>query len=641
MGTILKTLLPVLLLALLSLSTLCTTSQAKEDPQLKECRRQCSQRPGQQREQCEQRCWEQHQQREQGREREREREQEDNPYGKAEKHLEQCRRQCEETQYGGRQLQQCKQQCQQTYEQEKQRSQGREGERGWEQERESSSDKDPQERIRQCKKECREQHGERQARWQCEQRCEQRERGREHGGRDLNPRRWEEEEEGEERQNPYVFKREHFKHKLRTEHGNVRVLTNFAKRSKLLLGIANYRIVLLELNPRTFVLPNHWDADDICYVVKGRGTVTVLKKEEKQSHSIRQGDIMKVDSGSVVYVINSDSRDKLIIAKLVNPVSTPGKFETFFGAGGENPESFYRSFSDEVLEAAFNTERERIERVFGKQRRGPIVRASEEQIRSMTRETSEGGHHWPFGEGGRFGESRGPFNILRKRPTYSNQFGQLHEADANDYRPLEELDVKINLANISSGSMEAPTYNSRSTMIAVVVGGRGWVEIVCPHLGKQSETGTGRSRGRYGDNEDDDDDDDDDDDESGQHGQKGQRYRTIRAKLSPGTVFVVPAGHPFAKIASRDENIQIMCFNVPAEKNERVFLAGRNNVMSKMEREAKELAFDTSAREVDELFNSQREEAFMPGPESRRSPRGGPSERHGFIESILEAAAGM
>lgn len=59
----------------------------------------------------------------------------------------------------------------------------------------------------------------------------------------------------------------------------------------------------------------------------GRGTVTVLKKEEKESHDIRQGDIMKVDAGSVVYVINSDSREKLIIAKLVNPVSTPGKFE--------------------------------------------------------------------------------------------------------------------------------------------------------------------------------------------------------------------------------------------------------------------------------------------------------------------------
>lgn len=53
----------------------------------------------------------------------------------------------------------------------------------------------------------------------------------------------------------------------------------------------------------------------------------MLKKEEKQSNQIRQGDIMKLDAGSVVYVINSDSREKLIVAKLINPVFTPGKFE--------------------------------------------------------------------------------------------------------------------------------------------------------------------------------------------------------------------------------------------------------------------------------------------------------------------------
>lgn len=53
----------------------------------------------------------------------------------------------------------------------------------------------------------------------------------------------------------------------------------------------------------------------------------MLRKEEKESHEIRRGDIMKVDAGSIVYVINSDSREKLIIAKLVNPISTPGKFE--------------------------------------------------------------------------------------------------------------------------------------------------------------------------------------------------------------------------------------------------------------------------------------------------------------------------
>lgn len=113
--------------------------------------------------------------------------------------------------------------------------------------------------------------------------------------------------------------------------------------------------------------------------------------------------------------------------------------------------------------------------------------------------------------------------------------------------------------------MLAPFYNSRSTKIAVVVQGQGKVEIICPHLAKESETRTRRSRERYEEEEE---------EEQGQRTQQGQRYHTVRANLFPGTVFVVPAGHPNVEIASRDENLQIMCFETRAEKNQRVFLAG-------------------------------------------------------------------
>lgn len=260
----LRTLLPLLLLALLYLSTI---SEAKEDPQLRECQRACSQKPRQQREHCEQRCWEKYQEKGRERERERERELVDNPKGDAEKRYGQCRRRCEETQkYGEQQYKQCEQRCQQRYQQEKERSREQESERG------QDKEIDPRERVHRCKEKCREEHDETKARDECVEWCE--EIGvnrRERGERDINPRREEEEEESEQRggKNPYVFKREHFKQRLRTEHGNIRVLKNFLKQSKLLLGIANYRIAVVELNPRTFLLPNHWDADDICYVIKG------------------------------------------------------------------------------------------------------------------------------------------------------------------------------------------------------------------------------------------------------------------------------------------------------------------------------------------------------------------------------------
>jgi hypothetical protein len=43
--------------------------------------------------------------------------------------------------------------------------------------------------------------------------------------------------------------------------------------------------------------------------------------------------------------------------------------------------------------------------------------------------------------------------------------------------------------------------------------------------------------------------------------------------------------------------------------------------LRKLERDAKELAFATSAREVDAVFDAQKEEAFFPGPWARRQRR--------------------
>ncbi|XP_020086179.1 cupincin-like [Ananas comosus] len=582
---------------------------------------------------CEQRCEEKQRERESERERERGREVFfANPREvPAERRLEQCRRQCEEA--GGRrgeqQRHQCEQRCWERYREERQQEQQDAG----------VSDQDPQEKLQQCRRWCEERHqGDRRERRRCEEQCDEKyseERGRGRG----NPRREEEKEEEEEEEerggeNPYVFEPQSFKHRLRSEHGHFKVLKKFHKQSNLLIGIANYRLAILELNPQTFAMPNHWDADDICYVIKGRGTVTILRKEEnkeeRESHEINKGDIMQVPAGSIVYVINSDRREKLTVAKLLQPVSTPGRFEHFFGAGGKNPESFFSTFSNEVLEAAFNTPRDKLERIFGRQRKGAIIRATEEQIRAMSRHHSGEGGRWPFGES----VTKGPFNLLKKRPAYSNRHGQLYEADSNDYRPLKKLNVEVSFANLSSGSMIAPFYNTHATKIALVTEGRGYVELVCPHLAGQRWEGQGQREGQR---------DEEEGGKEGGRGQHGQRYQRVHAQVSPGTVFVIPPGHPAVEVASRDQNLQVICFEIRAENNQKVFLAGRNNILNKMEREAKELSFDASAREVDEVFNAQKEEVLLAGPEEwQRGGRGGKSEYGGRdMASIVEVVAGF
>jgi len=97
-----------------------------------------------------------------------------------------------------------------------------------------------------------------------------------------------------------------------------------------------------------------------------------------------------------------------------------------------------------------------------------------------------------------------------------------------------------------------PHYNSRSTVIVVVDEGKGEFELVGQRNENQQE-----QRGE------------DEEDEQEERSQQVQRYR---ARLSPGDVYVIPAGHPTVVSASSD--LSLLGFGINAENNQRNFLAG-------------------------------------------------------------------
>uniref|UniRef100_A0A0E0GRE6 Cupin type-1 domain-containing protein n=1 Tax=Oryza nivara TaxID=4536 RepID=A0A0E0GRE6_ORYNI len=488
-------------------------------------------------------------------------------------------------------------------------------------------DRPPYERAR-CVQECK------------DQQQQQQERRREHGGHDDDRRdrdrrgegSSEEEDEGRERgsrRRPYVFGRRSFRQVVRSDQGSVRLLPPFHQASSLLRGIKNYRVAVLEANPRSFVMPTHTDAHCICYVAQGEGVVAIIENGEKWSYAIRQGDVFVAPAGTINYLANTDGRRKLIISE------------------------------------------EKLEKLLGKQDKGVIIRASEEQVRELRRHASEGGHgpHWPLPP---FGESsRGPFNILEQRPRFANRHGRLYEADARSFHDLAEHDIRVAVVNITAvrllrrpramaardrGSMNAPFYNTRSVKVAYVLDGEGEAEIVCPHLsrggrgGESEERRRERGKGKWREEEEEEEEQQKGQEEEEEE-QVGQGYETIRARLSRGTVFVVPSGHPIVVTSSRDSTLQIVCFDVHANNNERMYLAGMNSVLKKLDPQAKELAFAASAREVDELLNAQQESAFLAGPEKsgrrgeesededrrrRRSHRGRGDEA---VETLLRMAA--
>ncbi|XP_048130226.1 vicilin Jug r 2.0101 [Rhodamnia argentea] len=562
-----------------------------------QCRRLCEPFKRREREQCWEQCEERERARERRRDREREREVDsgvwDPPADPS--RYERCEHACER-QAGGQQRQLCKFRCRQERERE-------------ERERPGGGDvnlslatttEDPQQQFRHCRRRCEQQHHREPQREQCRQECERQFREQRRGKRNPLEQEEEEEEMGEWRDNPYYFHSRMLRSRFRSEEGQIRVLERFDRRSDLLRGLKNYRLEIFEANPNTFVLPHHIDADCILVVLKGEGTITLVGQEKRESHHLERGDVIRVPAGTTVYFATGSGCDEqVLIAKLIQPANTPGKFEEFYPVGTENPESYYTVFSSEILESSLGTSIDQIGRLFGQQRQGVIIRASEEQLQALSEHRGKSKKKKGHG-------SNGPFNLLGQKPIYSNEFGRFFQASPEEFKQLQDSGVSVTFAEVNQGSIMVPHYNSKSMTVVLVVEGYGWFEMACPHLG--------RARRRWwsvGGREQ--------EEEEEQGG--GARYEKVTSLLSPGDVFVIPAGHPIAIAAEQDGNLSMVGFGINARENQRIFLAGKENMINQMDREAKELSFDIPAREVDRVFGNQEESYFVssqPQPRTKR-----------------------
>ncbi|CAM8893446.1 unnamed protein product [Rhodiola kirilowii] len=396
------------------------------------------------------------------------------------------------------------------------------------------------------------------------------------------------EQEPDTRHNPFFFPQRSLHTRYEKGEGEIRVLGKFAERSELLRGIENYRMGMLVANPNTFVLPHYIDAEAVLVVIKGNGVLTIVREGKRESFETETGDAIRVPAGSTIYWINKDSNEELRLASLFQPINSPDQHTEFFPTGGENPESVYSGFSSEILEAALQAPREEIKRIFGNQRDGVIIRANPVQIQTMTGKVSS--KHKD--------ESKWTINVLNQKPVHSNNFGQFFEVCADKFKQFKDMDVSIAFSNITQGGMMVPYFNTKATKLIMVIDGSGYYEMVIPNIESQRQ---------------------------GQRMEEGGRnngLQTVRSNLSPGDVFIMPAGHPMTIVASQNENLQLMSFGVHATNNERVFLVGKENIINQLDREAIELAFGIPAREVEQVFSNSNETYFMAGPQRGGQQRG-------------------
>lgn len=59
----------------------------------------------------------------------------------------------------------------------------------------------------------------------------------------------------------------------------------------------------------------------------GRAVLGLVRESETEKITLEPGDMIHIPAGTPLYIVNRDENEKLLLAMLHIPVSTPGKFE--------------------------------------------------------------------------------------------------------------------------------------------------------------------------------------------------------------------------------------------------------------------------------------------------------------------------
>ncbi|XP_020226628.1 beta-conglycinin beta subunit 1 [Cajanus cajan] len=443
------------------------------------------------------------------------------------------------------------------------------------------------------------------------ERMRQRERERERErAKEEKRRRREKEEQQEERGVSYPFhlSSRRFHTLFKNQYGHIRVLQRFDQRSTQLQNLRDYRVSEFTSKPNTLLLPHHVDADSLLVVLSGRAIIIFVNPDNRESYYLDRGYAQRIPAGTTFYLVNPDDKENLRVIKLVISVNKPGNFVNFFLSSSEDQQSYLQEFSENILEASFDTEFEEINRVlFGEkeqkqgeesQQEGVIVKLSKEQIRELS--VSE---HAKSSSRKTKSFEYEPFNLRSRNPVCSNKFGKLFEITPEKNLQLRDLDIFLNSVDINEGALFLPYYNSRATSILVINEGKAHVELV------------------------------------GLSEQQMQQEKTLEvhryvAELSENDIFVIPAAYPV--VINATSNLNFLAFGINAKNNQRNFLAGaKDNIISQIHRQVKDLAFQGSAQDVEKLLENQRESCFVNAqPHQKEEGKRG---RKGPLSPILGA----
>ncbi|XP_042383073.1 vicilin-like seed storage protein At2g18540 [Zingiber officinale] len=349
-----------------------------------------------------------------------------------------------------------------------------------------------------------------------------------------------------------------------------------------------YHLQFITMEPGSIFLPVLLRTDMAFYVHTGRGRVTFISQGgDEEEMDIVRGDVYRLEQGTTFYVKShpDPARERLRIHAIFD-TSEIDCYSALVGAYS-NVSDLVRGFDDGVLQMGFGVSAETVRDIKSAPTPPPIV------LSSGRNETEE--PNWKkeiigalFGVRGtsdflskkkKMSGSKA-FNFFKAKPDVQNANGWSTALTHKDLKALKGSHFAPFMVNLMRGSMMGPHWNPRATEVAIVIEGRGVVQLICPS------------------------------DASGKKIRAAARCQNTRFEVKKGDVFVVPRFHPMAQISYNNETLAFVGFSSSTKNNHPQFLTGKRSVLRTIGVDVLAAAFNVNSSVV-EGFLASRDESIM------------------------------
>lgn len=367
-----------------------------------------------------------------------------------------------------------------------------------------------------------------------------------------------------------------FKEITRTEAGEIKsVQVRIRGEEEGFENLGHMELSFMTLDPQSMLLPMFLSGDFIFYVHTGEARLGWAMNNRLVEKDLSVGDIYRIPVGSVFHVFNTGKAERLRLIGILDRTSKrrtghimeQDQSQMFFFGGDY---SVVSGFDEDILQTAFKVSKEELRELLSGQNSGPIVRVTEKHRISSAREMRksymlrtknalQGILGW------KTKSRREPFNILKKKPSFSNKHGWTVAVDRKDYPPLKYSDIGVFMVNLSKDSMLIPHWNPRASEIGVVTQGVGILQVVYPN---------------------------------------GSHVESFR--VSKGDVFMVPRFYPMVQLALGNESFEVLGFSTYGGDNHPQFIAGVNSVFNVLDLESVALGFGVSGDYLADFLATQK-----------------------------------